>query len=52
MDKFFNTLIFDGHSIDAGHVLRIVESHRPKDPFDFLRVLSVQDDCIFYHQIA
>lgn len=48
MDKFFNTLFFDDPSIDTDHILRIVESCRPKDPYDFIRVLSVQDDGLYF----
>ena len=48
MDKFINTLFFDGHSIDVDHVLDIVNSCRPKDPFDFLRILRVQDDGLYF----
>jgi len=48
MEKFFNTLFFDGSSVDTDHILRIVDSCRPEDPFDFIRVLSVQDDGLYF----
>ena len=48
MDKFFNTLRFNSKSVQADRVLRIVESCKPKEPFDFLRVLSVRDDSLLF----
>lgn len=48
MKKYLNDLYFNSKTVQIDEVLRIVDSCKPQDPFDFLRVLQVWDDGLLF----